>query len=764
MQIRKLLRPTLLLSLLPALLSATLFAQYDQSDPPASIARIGYLNGNVSLQAYGSDQWADAPQNYPMVGGDRLYTGPGSRAVVQLGGAEMRIWQATDVTLTNLSDNFEQIGLAQGALRLRVFQMEPGSQIEVDTPNGAALINSPGDYRIEAFAQGSDQGASSILTINSGNAQLTGPNINLPVSSGYSVGLFGQDPVQLQYLDVPDYDNLDYWSISLDQRLQNSVSARYVSRQMVGYGDLDANGTWSQDPEYGPVWYPKNVPYGWQPYSTGHWAYVQPWGYTWVDDAPWGFAPFHYGRWSQRGDRWGWFPGPPAVRPVYSPALVAFVGGAPDEGRRGGGGISIGISFGGSGGGISAWFPIGVGEPYVPWYRCSPRYAQRVNETNVNVNVIHNTTVVNNYNTYINKTVINNTTINNTTVNNTVVNNFNYSNRRAVTAVPINAVSSGASVGRQMVHLTPQQQQQVAQAPISVRPTAPQPVAAHPSLVPAVNVARPVMRPTLMTPTGQAARAVASPVIARPVAVNQLPPARIMPQTPPPPPAAPKPVQQNRVNAPVNASAPIRPVIQPAPVQRPVGQPVQQPVARPVAQPGQQPVQQPVTKPVIQPGPTTNPSPVTRPVPQQPEAQRPAPVAAPPVQRPTPPQQQQPQPQPRQFTPPEQRPITPTPPQVNRPAPTPTPAPTPAPVQRPAPEQQVRPVQPQQRPVPPAQQVKPQPEPVRPAPQVRPVTPPPQPQVQPRPIPPQQVRPQQKPDDRLAPKPKDEPKQDEKPN
>ena len=649
-----------------------------------------------------------------MVGGDRLYTGPGSRAVVQLGGAEMRIWQATDVTLTNLSDNFEQIGLAQGAMRLRVFQMEPGSQIEVDTPNGAALINSPGDYRIEAFTQngGQDGGqdASSILTINSGNAQLTGPNINLPVSGGYSVGLFGQNPVQLQYLDVPDYDDLDYWSISLDQRLQQSVSARYVSPQMVGYGDLDTYGTWSQDPEYGPVWYPTSVPYGWQPYSTGHWAYVQPWGYTWVDDAPWGFAPFHYGRWSQRGDRWGWFPGPPAVRPIYSPALVAFVGGGPGGG---GSGFSIGINFGGGGGGISAWFPIGVGEPYVPWYRCSPRYAQQVNVTNVNVNVIRNVNVVNNYNTYINKTVINNTTINNTTinnttVNNTVVNNFNYSNRRAVTAVPSNAVASGAPVAHQMVHLTPQQVQQVAQAPLSVRPTAPAPTVAHPSLVSVANVARPAARPTLMTPTGQARPAIASTVVARPVAVSQLPPARVMPKTPPPPPAAPKPVEQNRVNQPVNASQPIRPAVQPAPVARPVQQPVQQPAARPA------------------------------------EVSRPAPVTEAPVQRPAAPQQQS-------------RPVAPAQ-QVNRPAT------EPAPIQRPAPEQNVRPVQVPQRPAPPAQEVKPQQEPVRPAPVVRPVTPPAQPQPQQKPLPKPQVKPQQRPEDRPEPRPKDEPKQDEKPN
>ena len=582
----------LLFSTFTLLSSAKLFAQYaqDPNDPPSAIGRIGYLNGSVSLQASGSDEWSEAPANYPMVGGDRLFTGSGSRAVVQLGGAELRIWQATDVTLTNLADDYEQIGLAQGSLRLRVFQMDPGSQIEVDTPNGAAIIQAPGDYRIEAFPQNGGQNVSSILTVNSGNAQLTGPNFNLPLAAGYSVGLFGIDPVELQYLSVPDYDDLDFWSIDLDRRLENSVSARYVSRQMVGYGDLDANGTWNADTEFGPVWYPNNVPYGWQPYTTGHWAYVQPWGYTWVDDAPWGFAPFHYGRWSQINGRWGWFPGPPAVRPVYSPALVAFVGGGP-----GGGGLSIDIHIGG-GGGIAAWFPIGVGEPYVPWYRCSPAYARQVNVTNVNVAVIRNTTIVNNYNTYITRTVINNTTINNTTIN-TTVNNFNYANRAAVTAVPASAMSSGTPVARQAVRLSPQQQQQIARAPISLRPTAPVPAVAHPSLLAAANVSRPVTRPTLMTPAGPA-RAIASVSKPRPVVLSQLPAPKIAPRNAPPPPAAPKPVPQNR---PVQGAVMTQPVRPAAPVARPTEIPTAAP--KPAAEP----------KPASEPKPAT----VTRPVPQQ---------------------------------------------------------------------------------------------------------------------------------------------------
>ena len=306
-------------------LTANRLQAQDPGDPPSTVARITFLRGDVSLQASGTDDWSDAPPNYPMVGGDRIYTANAARALLQLGGAELRIGGATDVTLTNLTDDFEQLALSQGSVRLRVFQIDPKSQIEVDTPNGAVLISTPGDYRINA----NPQAGGSDVVVNAGDAQLTGPNVNFNLTGGYAMQMYGSNPIQIQYEDFPPFDSLDEWSVNLDQRYQNSVSARYVSRQMVGYADLDANGSWVPQTEYGPVWYPNNVPDGWRPYSTGHWAYVAPWGYTWVDDASWGFAPFHYGRWAVVEGRWGWVPGPPAVRPVYSPALVAFVGGGP---------------------------------------------------------------------------------------------------------------------------------------------------------------------------------------------------------------------------------------------------------------------------------------------------------------------------------------------------------------------------------------------------------------------------------------------------
>src|SRR3989449_99753 len=118
----------------------------------------------------------------------------------------------------------------------------------------------------------------------------------------------------------------------------------------------------------------------WAPYRYGHWAWVEPWGWTWIDDAPWGFAPFHYGRWVYVGGGWAWVPGRVAARPVYAPALVVFVGGR---------NWSLAIA-GGSG---VAWFPLAPEEPYVPAYRARKRSIRHVNVTNVNVTDITVTNV-----------------------------------------------------------------------------------------------------------------------------------------------------------------------------------------------------------------------------------------------------------------------------------------------------------------------------------------------------------------------------------
>jgi hypothetical protein len=562
--------------------------------------------------------WTEAPPNYPVFSGAQLYAGDYSQVEIQSGGTEVRGWNDTDITLTNLMDGYEQIGLASGSVRVSIYSMNPDDLVEIDTPNGAVLFQQPGNYRVDVYP---DSGSSDLIVSNGVAVAAAPGGLNQEIGPGQAVQLIGSNPTDLEPVGYPQPDDLDNWSAGLDVGYRNSMTVRYVSPYMVGYGDLDANGGWVQETEYGPVWYP-NVDPAWRPYSAGHWAYLAPWGYTWIDDAPWGYAPFHYGRWVVVRDRWGWVPGPREVRPVYSPALVAFVGGAD---------FSIGVNVGG--GGVAAWFPLGVGEPYVPWYHCSPTYARNVNVTNVNITYIHNTTIVNNFNTFVTNT----RTVNNVT--NITVNNITYVNRTQVVVVPANAMTSGHSVAQAQIKVTPEVQRQLASAPVHVAPSAPPP--AHPQLVAKTSVKAPVAAPTLITPRGPA-KATPQENIARQV---PLPLPKPKPAT-----ELAKPTSDAVAGRPPSA----RPSPAPARPSTPAyqAQPAQSPAIKPAApQPKQSlPAARPVPVPTA---PKPTPPPANKPAPPQPKQSLPAARSVPTAPKPTPPPANKPAPiQPKPTPPP----------------------------------------------------------------------------------------------------------------
>jgi len=84
--------------------------------------------------------------------------------------------------------------------------------------------------------------------------------------------------------------------------------------------ELSPFGTWTTLSPYGEVWIPRDMGPGWVPYTTGHWAFAESCGWTWVADEPWGWIPFHYGRWFlDAALGWVWVPGD-----VWGPAWVAW--------------------------------------------------------------------------------------------------------------------------------------------------------------------------------------------------------------------------------------------------------------------------------------------------------------------------------------------------------------------------------------------------------------------------------------------------------
>ncbi len=342
------------------------------ADPSGRVARLSYARGDVSYSPAGERDWYRGIVNRPLVPGDQLWTGPNARAELQLGNAAVRIDQATSLQIMNLDDDVAQFELNQGTLAITVLRLYPGQVYEVATPTLAFAITQAGSYRVDVDADDNY----TTVSVWDGAGQAYGQRASFPLRRGDAVRFYEPSLRDYQIYGLPRLDGFDRFALERDQRMQRSGSLRYVSEDLVGYSDLDEYGTWTDTRGYGPTWFPTRVSADWAPFRDGHWAWQEPYGWTWVDNAPWGYAPSHYGRWVNVNNRWGWLPGPRRERAVYSPALVAFIGGSNF-------GVSVSTgSRGRGGGGPIGWFPLGPREAYVPSYTVSRQYFDRVNRNN----------------------------------------------------------------------------------------------------------------------------------------------------------------------------------------------------------------------------------------------------------------------------------------------------------------------------------------------------------------------------------------------
>ena len=484
----------------------------DDDDPPSRVARLSYSNGDVSFSPAGTDDWVSAVLNRPLTIGDKLWTDKNARAELQVGSAVLYLSGEAGFSFLNLDDRVMQVRLTEGTLNLRVRRIGDDESIEVDTPNLAFSVLRPGSYRINV----NEAGDTTVINVREGQGEVTGGGSAYTVHPDEQGYFTGTDSLNADIQPLPDRDDFDQWCDERELRAEHASARRYVSDDVIGYEDLDDYGGWRPEPEYGTVWFPHTTIVGWAPYRFGHWAWVSPWGWTWVDDAPWGFAPFHYGRWVFVRGAWGWVPCPPRsvavayVRPVYAPALVAWVGGPHfGVGVAVGGGVGVGVNVG--------WFPLGPREVFVPSYHVSRNYVNNVNISNTTVNQ----TVINNY---YNTTVVNK----NVNVNNTNVTNVHYVNQGvpgAVTATSGQTFTSARPVNSNLVAVD---RRQIASAPV---------VASAPAV----------------TPPRQAVLGSGAPSNVRPPAALQI--RQVVAKTAPPP--APLPFQQRQAAIQANQGRPI---------------------------------------------------------------------------------------------------------------------------------------------------------------------------------------------------------------
>ena len=286
-------------------------------------AWMSLAQGNVQLAPSDTRQWGGLEANRPLAQGDQLATRAGSRAELHVGSTALRLQGDSMLEFTRLDDYATQVKLTQGSLSLHLRELAPGEQVEIDTPNLAFVASQPGEYRVDV----DPNSGTTRVAVHSGGGTVYGANAEaIALSASQQASFGGRNLAQAGGISRAWSDDFDRWAATRSEQDERSISARYVSRDTTGYQQLDSYGDWSNDSTYGAVWFPRAVSVDWTPYRDGQWRWVAPWGWTWVDNAPWGFAPSHYGRWNQFGNRWGWVPGPRNTRPVYGPGYVGFDG------------------------------------------------------------------------------------------------------------------------------------------------------------------------------------------------------------------------------------------------------------------------------------------------------------------------------------------------------------------------------------------------------------------------------------------------------
>ncbi len=348
---------------LVAIAALFVFATHALADPPGRVGRITLIEGDVKFYADQEDGWQPARLNVPVTSENSIWTEGRSRAEWKVGPTAIRLDHDTVVDIQKLNDTEFAIYLQRGTANIRIGLIEKGEVYRVHTPEGTVTLRSSGSYRFEADM---DKGESSVA-VYAGRARIDS-RAGTPWVDAGRMALMDRSGARMESIARTNFDD---WVQVLDERWNPAIST-HVSPFMTGHEELDANGTWEEEIEYGRVWVPRVV-VDWAPYRYGHWRYVRPWGWTWIDDAPWGFAATHYGRWVQVRGRWAWWPGTRRHRPIYSPALVAWVGGSDWT-----------VSFASGNGHGIGWFPLAPYEAFVPWYTHSPTYVYNINHIHIN--------------------------------------------------------------------------------------------------------------------------------------------------------------------------------------------------------------------------------------------------------------------------------------------------------------------------------------------------------------------------------------------
>src|SRR5580704_15321007 len=193
----------------------------DPAKVDQGVGRISMIHGDVSTQRGDSGTWSAAILNQPVVNGDKVSTGAGGRAEVQLDFANiLRLGANAQATIANFTQKYIQIQLGQGLANYSVFN-ESEAEPEIDTPN-VAVHPAHRDVvlRMEVRPDGD-----SIVIVRKGAAQISTPQGIAEIKEGEMATVRGAGAdAKYKISAAPERDDWDRWNSDRDRMIHEAAA------------------------------------------------------------------------------------------------------------------------------------------------------------------------------------------------------------------------------------------------------------------------------------------------------------------------------------------------------------------------------------------------------------------------------------------------------------------------------------------------------------------------------------------------------------
>ncbi|MFZ1699767.1 MAG: DUF6600 domain-containing protein [Pyrinomonadaceae bacterium] len=297
------------------------YAIDDDEEPEvtARVARISFLSGEAKIRRAGIEDWETATLNLPLVEGDEIATDAGARVEIQFDkNSHVRLSENAFLKVVTLRDEAIALSLSLGSMNvtLRSFDKE-SSSFEIDAPKTTVAVQKSGTYRIDAGREGDSE--IRVVATDGGEARVFSDTSAFTLKNGRSslISIGGPRAGEWDMADASRYeDEFDQWTSDRDatiaKQLKDAYYDTYYDNDLYGADDLSGNGDWVFVNTYGYVWRPYRTAINrydnWSPYRYGHWRWMPPYGWIWVNDEPWGWATYHHGRWFSHAGQWYWSP------------------------------------------------------------------------------------------------------------------------------------------------------------------------------------------------------------------------------------------------------------------------------------------------------------------------------------------------------------------------------------------------------------------------------------------------------------------------